>query len=257
MALERITKEQLITFGWRGVTDAMVGDLNTTLERFSITTPARISHFMSQCAHESGLGLYTKELASGTAYEGRADLGNTRRGDGPKYKGAGYIQLTGRANYQRFANYIGDQRVMEGVDYVAARYPWLSAGFWWLNARMNQLIDNGATVEEVTRRVNGGYNGLSDRKALYTRWTFQNREEEEDMARIEELEKRIAALEGELKEMKNGETLPPPAWAVEAVKAATTPNPATGRTLLDTDVEILGSLDFYRNLVVLHRAGLI
>lgn len=169
-----ITKAQLSTFGWRGVTDAMLADLNYTLERYDISTPARIAHFMAQCGHESGLGLYTKEVASGSAYEGRKDLGNLQPGDGPKYKGAGYIQLTGRNNYQAFANGVGDQNVMQGVEYVAARYPWASAGFWWNRAVMNALVDGGATVEQVTRRVNGGYNGLEDRKKLYARWTEQN-----------------------------------------------------------------------------------
>lgn len=174
-----ITGAQLTAFGWRGVTDALLADLNYTLERYAITTPARIAHFMAQCGHESGLGLYTKEVASGFAYEGRKDLGNLQPGDGPKYKGAGYIQLTGRSNYQAFASGIGDQGVMQGVDYVAVRYPWSSAGFWWSRAGMNALIDNGATVEKVTRRVNGGYNGLDERKRLYARWTEQNPVKEE------------------------------------------------------------------------------
>lgn len=178
MSVQYITKEQLIAFGWRGITDAMLDDLNYTLERYDITTPTRIAHFISQCGHESGLGKYTKELASGSAYEGRKDLGNKYPGDGPRYKGAGYIQLTGRNNYQAFANGVGDQSVMQGVDYVAVKYPWSSAGFWWARAAMNALIDSGATVEQVSRRVNGGYNGLADRKALHARWTEQNPEKE-------------------------------------------------------------------------------
>ena len=58
---------------------------------------------------------------------------------------------------------------MEGVDYVSTTYPFTSAGVWWYNNNMNYLIDNGGTVEEVTRRVNGGYNGLDDRKYYYNR----------------------------------------------------------------------------------------
>ena len=143
--------------------------MNKCLKRFDITTPARIRHFLSQTAHESGGGRYMKELASGEAYEYRKDLGNTQPGDGPKYKGAGYIQLTGRANYQDFCNFIRDPRVMEGVDYVADNYPFTSAGFWWSNNRMNELVDGGASVEMVTKRVNGGYNGLDDRKKYYQR----------------------------------------------------------------------------------------
>lgn len=82
------------------------------------------------------------------------------------------------------------------------------------------------------------------------------KEDEEDMKKIEELEKEIDELKAELQAIKDGESLPPPDWAKEAVKAATTPG-ANGKTLLDTDVEIRGSTDFYRQLVVLHRAGLI
>jgi putative chitinase len=108
-----------------------------------------------------------KELGDGWEYEGRTDLGNTRPGDGPRYKGAGVIQLTGRANYQAFANFINDPQVMDGVDYVSKTYPFSSAGFWWHNNDMNALCDRGASVEQVTLRVNGGYNGLDDRKAYY------------------------------------------------------------------------------------------
>jgi predicted chitinase len=166
---EIVTAAQLRQMGWveASLTPAIVADLNRTLRQFNITTPPRIQHFISQCAHESGMGRWTKELASGWAYEFRADLGNTQPGDGPRFKGAGYLQMTGRWNYQQFANFVGDQRVMEGVDYVAANYPWLSAGFWWHNAGMNAFIDGGATVEQVTRRVNGGLNGLADRIRLF------------------------------------------------------------------------------------------
>lgn len=165
-----ITSDWLKAYGWRNITESMVNDLNRTLSLFDISTPDRLAHFMSQCGHESGLGIYTKELASGSAYEYRKDLGNIYAGDGSKYKGAGHIQLTGRVNYQAFANYIKDQNVMLGVDYVAANYPWLSTGFWWMKAGMNALIDGGYTVEQVTLRVNGGYNGLADRKMLYKHW---------------------------------------------------------------------------------------
>jgi len=163
-----VTKSQLSSvWGSSYVSSSVVDDLNRCVKQFSINTPARIRHFLSQTGHESGGGRWTKELASGSDYNGRRDLGNTQPGDGPKYKGAGYIQLTGRANYQAFANYIGDKRVMEGVDYVSKTYPFTSAGFWWFNNGMNRLCDNGASVEQVTKRVNGGYNGLADRKQYY------------------------------------------------------------------------------------------
>jgi predicted chitinase len=83
---------------------------------------------------------------------------------------AGVIQLTGRANYKRFAEYMGDPRIMEGCDYVAEVYPFSSAGFWWQSNGMNELCDKGSTnVKVVTRRVNGGYNGLADRMRYFDR----------------------------------------------------------------------------------------
>ena len=151
------------------IEDWEVEELNECLTRFDITTPARIRHFLAQLSHESGGGRYTKELSDGRYLEGRLDIGNTQPGDGPKYKGAGYIQLTGRANYMMLASYVGDERVMEGVDYVASTYPFTSAGVWWEKNYMNDLIDGGANVRQVTRRVNGGYRGLSDRRYYYER----------------------------------------------------------------------------------------
>ncbi|HFI0724832.1 TPA: LysM peptidoglycan-binding domain-containing protein [Streptococcus suis] len=165
-----VTAEQLRQIGWTVVNTNMVNDLNNCLRRYNITTLSRIRHFISQCSHESGGGKWTMELASGEAYNWRSDLGNTVAGDGPKYKGGGYIQLTGRYNYTRFAAAMGDQRIVnEGVTYVAAKYPWTSAGFWWHMNNMNALCDLNPTVEQVTRRVNGGYNGLEDRKYWYNR----------------------------------------------------------------------------------------
>jgi len=164
-----ITKKELEYIWNRTISDSQVNELNVCLEKFEINTKHRMRHFLSQISHESGAGKYAKEIASGDAYEGRRDLGNTQSGDGRRYKGAGYIQLTGRANYQAFANYIKDPRVMEGVDYVAEKYPFTSAGYWWYRNGMNALCDTNPTVEQVTRRVNGGYNGLADRKYYYNR----------------------------------------------------------------------------------------
>lgn len=168
----RVTESQLNQIGWSSayISKSMLNDLNSCLERYHITTRSRLCHFISQCSHESGAGKWTTELASGKAYEGRADLGNIYPGDGPKFKGAGYIQLTGRYNYTKFANEIGDPEIVnQGCTYVAAHYPWTSAGFWWDNNKMNALCDTNPTVEAVTRRVNGGTNGLADRQMYYNR----------------------------------------------------------------------------------------
>jgi putative chitinase len=147
--------------------DAEIEEMNACLVRYDITTPQRMRHFLSQTAHESGGGRYKKELASGAAYEFREDLGNDEVGDGPKHKGAGYLQITGKYNYSRLSQYLGDPRVMEGVDYVAENLPFTSAGYWWMDNDMNELIDSGADVVAVTRRVNGGTNGLADRQHYY------------------------------------------------------------------------------------------
>lgn len=167
-----ITKKQL-AYIWdvneNLISDRIISDLNNCLERFKINTPQRMRHFISQISHESGGGRWMQELASGDAYEGRTDLGNTQPGDGRKYKGAGFIQLTGRANYSAFSKFMNDAKIMNGVDYVSLTYPATSAGYWWHSNDMNNLCDNSPSVEQVTRRVNGGYNGLEDRKIYYRR----------------------------------------------------------------------------------------
>lgn len=150
---------------------SQLDDLNACLERFKINTPTRIRHFLAQVGHESGGLRWMSELASGEAYENRTDLGNTSPGDGVKYKGAGAIQLTGRYNYQKFADFIGDQNVMLGHTYVAAKYPFTSAGFWWYQNGMNAICDSGASYRQVSAKVNGRdpANGLTDRETYFAR----------------------------------------------------------------------------------------
>lgn len=161
-----VKAEQMLKVGW-SLSDDGLAELNTCLVKFEINTTNRLRHFISQISHESACGKFTKELADGSAYEGRKDLGNTTVGDGKKYKGAGYIQLTGKANYSKFAEYMGDSRIMEGAEYVASTYPASSAGYWWYSNNMNNLCDAGASVEQITKRVNGGTNGLVDRKMYF------------------------------------------------------------------------------------------
>ena len=157
----------------RAPTATQLNDLNSCLQRFAINTPARIRHFLAQVGHESGGLKWMLELASGDAYEGRKDLGNTRSGDGRRFKGAGAIQLTGRYNYQRFSDYIKDPRVMDGAAYVANQYPFTSAGFWWHNNAINAFVDQGANCRQVSAKVNGRdpANGLADREMYFTRAT--------------------------------------------------------------------------------------
>lgn len=144
-----------------------LADLNACMKLFDITTPQRQRHFLSQIAHESGGLKWLKELASGDDYEGQTELGNTQPGDGRRFKGSGAIQLTGRANYQAFADNIKDQLVMQGCDYVAEKYPFTSAGWFWYKMKINERVDKGANVKDITRIVNGGENELSDRIEYY------------------------------------------------------------------------------------------
>lgn len=124
----------------------------------------RLAHFMAQLAHESGSFRYMEEIASGSAYEGRKDLGNTSPGDGKRFKGRGPIQLTGRANYRRFGQRIGID--LERHPEIAA-VPSIglhTALEYWKDRDLNALADSD-DVTAITRKINGGTNGLADRKA--------------------------------------------------------------------------------------------
>ena len=79
----------------------------------------------------------------------------------------GYIQLTGRYNYQSFSDFISDPKVMDGADYVSKNYPWLASGFWWYKNNMNKLCEKNPSVETVTKKVNHGKIGLKERKEYY------------------------------------------------------------------------------------------
>lgn len=126
--------------------------------------------FMGQVQHESGNFRYNKELASGKAYEGRRDLGNVNAGDGVRYKGRGWIQLTGRANYQKYGKMLGidleNNPEMAEDPEIANKL----AVAYWKDRVQPQLEKKGATVEVATKAVNGGYNGLADRAAYTAEW---------------------------------------------------------------------------------------
>lgn len=139
--------------------------LEQTCIRFGVVTPLQHAHFLAQVAHESGAGRYMEEIASGAAYEGRADLGNTQPGDGVRFKGRGLIQLTGRTNYARYSSSLyQDYRCMRNPE-MLAELPdaALAAGWFWKSKGLNAPaeLDN---IEAVTRKINGGTNGLEDRK---------------------------------------------------------------------------------------------
>jgi len=141
-----------------------VEPLNATCEAFNIVTPRRIAAFVAQVAHESGGFRYVREIASGAAYEGRIDLGNTELGDGVRFAGRGLIQLTGRTNYTAASQArFGDERLLhapqllERPDLAA----WV-AGWYWHSRGLNDLADRDDFVT-ITKRINGGLNGYDDR----------------------------------------------------------------------------------------------
>lgn len=120
---------------------------------------------MANLMVETGNFRWLKELASGLDYNNRSDLGNGPH-DGPKYKGAGVLMLTGRYNYQQLANDVDDPRVMEGVDYVAERYPFTSAASWIKRNNLLELAKKGE-FEQVCVRINGGKRGYAQRCGKY------------------------------------------------------------------------------------------
>jgi predicted chitinase len=117
--------------------------------------------------HETGNFRWMSEIADGSAYEFREDLGNVLPGDGPKYKGAGVLMLTGRHNYARAAAKLHDDLIIErGWQYVADHYPFRSALCW---IEDNKLLDICLTqgFEACCVKINGGYNGWDDRCSKY------------------------------------------------------------------------------------------
>lgn len=142
--------------------------LSDAMLEFGISTPQQQSAFLAQVCHESGSLKYTLELASGSAYEGRADLGNTRPGDGVKYRGRGLIQVTGRANYLACGKALGldllsHPELLE-QPIVAAR----SAAWFWQSNNLNALAD-ADKFGTLTKKINGGFNGLDDRLSHWLR----------------------------------------------------------------------------------------
>lgn len=151
-----------------GRLSVFVDDLNTAMEEFEINTPEREAAFLAQVAHESGGFIYVREIASGAAYEGRSDLGNTEPGDGERFRGRGLIQITGRANYRDCGaalgvDLLGSPELLE-TPQLATR----SAAWFWSSRGLNALADNGE-FKTITRRINGGLNGYGDRLVYWER----------------------------------------------------------------------------------------
>ena len=129
-----------------------------------LDNPLRLTHFLAQLAHESGNFRYMEEIASGAAYEGRKDLGNVMAGDGKRFKGRGPIQLTGRANYRKYGQQLGIDFENNPTIVAIPSVGLLVACKFWFDNGLNELADKDDVVS-ITKRINGGTNGLADRKA--------------------------------------------------------------------------------------------
>ena len=140
--------------------------LNQAMAEQGINTPQRQSAFLAQLAHESGELKYMEEIASGSAYEGRRDLGNTQPGDGVRFKGRGPIQLTGRANYAAASQALGIDLVNHPERAADPDVGFRIATWFWKTHGLNQLADQG-NFSEITHRINGGYNGADSRNRYW------------------------------------------------------------------------------------------
>ena len=177
------------------IPDSVIAQIPETAAKFNITTNLRLAHFLAQCGHESGNfkavsenlnysadGLkkifpkyfpgniaesYSRnpEKIASKVYGGRMGNGDETTKEGFKFRGRGYIQLTGKQNYTNFAKFIGEDTV-SNPDLVATKYPLASAAFFFDSNKLWSICDKGAdnaTVTAVTKRVNGGIIGLADR----------------------------------------------------------------------------------------------
>lgn len=142
--------------------------LNAAMQEFAINNGPRIAAFLAQVAHESGELRYVRELASGEAYEGRLDLGNTERGDGARFRGRGLLQITGRANYRSCGAALGVDLVSDPVLLEQPELAARSAGWFWETKGLNEFADKGAFLL-ITKRINGGTRGWAERWAYYER----------------------------------------------------------------------------------------
>ena len=146
--------------------------LAAAMDRFEIDTPLRQAAFLAQVGHESGALRYVREIWDPGScpwqekYEGRADLGNVQSGDGARFKGRGLIQITGRANYRACGLALGLD--LETTPELLELPEWacFSAGWFWRERRLNLFADQ-RDMHAITKKINGGYNGIAARLALY------------------------------------------------------------------------------------------
>lgn len=141
---------------------------NDTCKKYEINTRLRVCHFLAQIIHESGGFRYSKEIATGIAYEFRKDLGNVKPGWGQKYKGRSFIQVTGRYNYEQISKDLGVDFTKFPEYLEQLPYSMIAAGWFWNKNKLNKQADlNRLTT--ITLTINGGTNGIEDRK----RWLIK------------------------------------------------------------------------------------
>lgn len=164
----------IMAYGSKTTLDQYFPLLQTLLPQYEINTPLRTAHFLAQIGHESLSLKFTEELASGEDYEGRKDLGNTEVGDGKRFKGRGFIQLTGRSNYKAYSDDAGLKLLDPGNEVLVAKTPAHALGvslWFWRRNNLNRHADKD-DLRAVTKRINGGYNGLADREKYLLRAKF-------------------------------------------------------------------------------------
>lgn len=147
---------------------ASVDPLNLAMKEASINNVTRAAAFLGQLAHESADLKYMEEIADGSAYEGRKDLGNLQVGDGKRYKGRGPIQLTGRANYKAAGLALGLDLEAQPTLAADVKVGFRVSCWYWKTRDLNKLAD-AMDFQGITRRINGGLNGLDDRLKRYHR----------------------------------------------------------------------------------------
>jgi putative chitinase len=143
--------------------------LSDACTQFGITNPVVLAMFLGQIMHESGGGIWLTELASGEEYQGRADLGNTAPGSGVKYKGRGFIQITGLFNYEAVTKALGHDFVNNPEDLAQPQWAALSAAWYWNSHGLTGTAQPGTLDAFVacTKVINGGTNGEADREMYW------------------------------------------------------------------------------------------
>ncbi len=155
-------------------------NLNAAMAKFEINTPARQAAFLAQVLHESGECRYVKELASGAEYDvgqKAINLGNTPQddGDGERYKGRGLIQITGLSNYKQISKYFGVDFVKTPELLEQPEWASMSAAWFWNSRKLSLLADinTDESFKQITKKINGGYNHIAERRAYWAKAKVQ------------------------------------------------------------------------------------